>query len=77
VDDAHRRNSLSLPGRHLYVLDDHLFGNVAVRAKIFFRGMKKAWARVFPRRCKRSPQSCAMWIVIEEAAAAGLRSLFS
>ena len=65
-----------LPGRHLYFLDDHLFGNRRFAAALFdgMKGMGRVWqaagtvnsiveSRVEPR-------------LIEKAAACGLRSLF-
>jgi radical SAM superfamily enzyme YgiQ (UPF0313 family) len=65
-----------LPGRHLYFLDDHLFGDRRFAAALFegMRGMGRIWqaagtvdsilsAGVEPR-------------LLEKAAAAGLRSLF-
>lgn len=61
-----------LPGRHLYFLDDHLFGNVRF-ARDLFRGMK-GMGRVFQGAA--TVDSILRDDVVEEAAAAGLRSLF-
>jgi radical SAM superfamily enzyme YgiQ (UPF0313 family) len=75
VDDALAEIE-RLPGRHLYFLDDHLFGNRRFAAALFegMRGMGRLWQgagtvnsilenRVEPR-------------LLETAAACGLRSLF-
>jgi radical SAM superfamily enzyme YgiQ (UPF0313 family) len=75
VDDALAEID-RLPGRHLYFLDDHLFGNRRFAAALFdgMRGMGRVWqaagtvnsildGRVEPR-------------LMEKAAACGLRSLF-
>src|SRR6266853_910405 len=71
VDDAlaeiHR-----LPGRHLYFLDDHLFGNPRF-ARDLFSGMK-GMGRVFQGAA--TVDSILRDDVIETAASAGLRSLF-
>ena len=61
-----------LPGRHLYFLDDHLFGNTRF-ARDLFRGMK-GMGRVFQGAA--TVDSILRDDLIEEAAAAGLRSLF-
>src|SRR3954470_18611316 len=61
-----------LPGRHLYFLDDHLFGNPKF-ARELFRGMR-GMGRVFQGAA--TVDSILRDDVIEEAAAAGLRSLF-
>ena len=61
-----------LPGRHLYFLDDHLFGNPRF-ARDLFRGMK-GMGRVF--QAAATVDAILRDDVIEEAAAAGLRSLF-
>ena len=71
VDDA-LAEIIRLPGRHLYFLDDHLFGNVRF-ARDLFRGMK-GMGRVFQGAA--TVDSILRDDVIEEAAAAGLRSLF-
>lgn len=61
-----------LPGRHLYFLDDHLFGNARF-ARDLFRGMR-GMGRVF--QAAATVDSILRDDLIEEAAAAGLRSLF-
>lgn len=61
-----------LPGRHLYFLDDHLFGNPRF-AKELFRGMR-GLGRVFQGAA--TVDSILRDNTIEAAAAAGLRSLF-
>ena len=71
VDDA-LAEIARLPGRHLYFLDDHLFGNTRF-ARDLFRGMK-GMGRVFQGAA--TVDSILRDDLIEEAAAAGLRSLF-
>ncbi len=71
VDDA-LAEIARLPGRHLYFLDDHLLGNVKF-ARDLFRGMK-GMNRVFQGAA--TVDSILRDDLIEEAAAAGLRSLF-
>jgi radical SAM superfamily enzyme YgiQ (UPF0313 family) len=71
VDDALAEIS-RLPGRHLYFLDDHLFGNSRF-ARDLFRGMK-GMGRVF--QAAATVDSILRDDLIEEAASAGLRSLF-
>ena len=71
VDDALAEIS-RLPGRHLYFLDDHLFGNSRF-AKELFRGMR-GMNRVFQGAA--TVDSILRGNTVEEAAAAGLRSLF-
>jgi radical SAM superfamily enzyme YgiQ (UPF0313 family) len=61
-----------LPGRHLYFLDDHLFGNPSF-ARDLFRGMR-GMNRVFQGAA--TVDSILRDDTIEHAAAAGLRSLF-
>ena len=61
-----------LPGRHLYFLDDHLFGNARF-ARDLFRGMR-GMGRIF--QAAATVDSILHDDLIEEAAAAGLRSLF-
>ena len=62
----------SLPGKHLYFLDDHLFGNPRFAAELFegMRGMNRLWQAAGTVQSVRSPQ------LMERAVAAGLRSLF-
>lgn len=61
-----------LPGRHLYFLDDHLFGNARFAAGLFdgMRGMNRLFQGA------ATVQSVLRPGVVEKAAAAGLRSLF-
>jgi radical SAM superfamily enzyme YgiQ (UPF0313 family) len=71
VDDA-LAEIARLPGRHLYFLDDHLFGNARF-ARDLFRGMQ-GMGRVFQGAA--TIDSILRDDLIEDAAAAGLRSLF-
>jgi radical SAM superfamily enzyme YgiQ (UPF0313 family) len=71
VDDA-LAEIARLPGRHLYFLDDHLLGHVRF-ARDLFRGMR-GMGRVFQGAA--TVDSILRDDLIEEAAAAGLRSLF-
>ena len=71
VDDA-LAEIARLPGRHLYFLDDHLFGNPRF-ARDLFSGMK-GMGRVFQGAA--TVDSILRDDVVEAAAAAGLRSLF-
>jgi radical SAM superfamily enzyme YgiQ (UPF0313 family) len=71
VDDA-LAEIARLPGRHLYFLDDHLLGNPRF-ARDLFRGMR-GMGRVFQGAA--TVDSILRDDLIEEAAAAGLRSLF-
>jgi radical SAM superfamily enzyme YgiQ (UPF0313 family) len=71
VDDA-LAEIARLPGRHLYFLDDHLLGNVRF-ARGLFRGMR-GMGRVFQGAA--TVDSILRDDLIEDAAAAGLRSLF-
>ena len=71
VDDA-LAEIARLPGRHLYFLDDHMFGNPRF-ARDLYRGMK-GMNRVFQGAA--TVDSILRDDVVEEAAAAGLRSLF-
>lgn len=62
-----------LPGRHLYFLDDHLFGHAGFAAELFegMRGMGRVW------QAAGTVQSIlAQPALIEKAVEAGLRSLF-
>jgi radical SAM superfamily enzyme YgiQ (UPF0313 family) len=61
-----------LPGRHLYFLDDHLFGNPRFAGELF-RGMR-GMNRVFQGAA--TVDSILRGDTVEEAARAGLRSLF-
>jgi radical SAM superfamily enzyme YgiQ (UPF0313 family) len=61
-----------LPGRHLYFLDDHLFGNRRFAAALFdgMRGMNRLWQAAGTVNAVLAPG------LLERAAASGLRSLF-
>ena len=71
VDEALREIE-GLPGRHLYFLDDHLFGNPRFAAELFegMRGM----GRLF--QSAATVESILRPGLLEKAAQAGLRSLF-
>lgn len=62
----------SLPGRHLYFLDDHLFGNPHFAASLFegMAGMGRLW------QAAGTVASILRPGLLEKAAASGLRSLF-
>ena len=61
-----------LPGRHLYFLDDHLFGAPRFAAALFdgMRGMGRLWQAAATVNAVLAPG------LLERAADAGLRSLF-
>lgn len=61
-----------LPGRHLYFLDDHLFGNAKFAEGLFegMRGMGRLW------QAAATVQSVLKPGLLEKAVACGLRSLF-
>jgi radical SAM superfamily enzyme YgiQ (UPF0313 family) len=61
-----------LPGRHLYFLDDHLFGNSRFATALFdgMRGMGRVWQAAGTVQAVLRPG------LLEKAAACGLRSLF-
>lgn len=61
-----------LPGRHLYFLDDHLFGDPRFAAALFeaMVGMNRLWQAAATVQAVLKPG------LLEKAAAAGLRSLF-
>ena len=71
VDDALAEIE-RLPGRHLYFLDDHLFGNVRFARGLFdgMRGMGRLW------QAAGTVQSVLKPGLLEKAVDAGLRSLF-
>ncbi len=75
VDDALAEID-RLPGRHLYFLDDHLFGDRRFAASLFegMRGMGRVWqgAGTVNSVLASSPEPR----LLEKAAASGLRSLF-
>lgn len=62
----------SLPGKHLYFLDDHLFGSPRFAGEIFegMRGMDRLWQAAGTVQAVLKPN------LLEKAVAAGLRSLF-
>jgi radical SAM superfamily enzyme YgiQ (UPF0313 family) len=61
-----------LPGRHLYFLDDHLFGDRRFAAALFdgMRGMRRVW------QAAGTVDSVLRPGLLEKAVACGLRSLF-
>jgi radical SAM superfamily enzyme YgiQ (UPF0313 family) len=61
-----------LPGRHLYFLDDHLFGNRSFASALFegMRGMGRLWQAAGTVNSVLQPR------LLEKAVACGLRSLF-
>ena len=61
-----------LPGRHVYFLDDHLFGNPRFATALFdgMRGMGRLW------QAAGTIQSVLAPALVERAVEAGLRSLF-
>ncbi len=61
-----------LPGRHLYFLDDHLFGDTRFAEALFegMRGRKRLW------QAAGTVQSVLRPRLLEKAVACGLRSLF-
>ncbi len=71
VDDALAEIE-RLPGRHLYFLDDHLFGQPRFAAELFegMRGMRRLW------QAAATVQSVLRPGLLEKAVACGLRSLF-
>jgi len=71
VDDALAEIE-RLPGRHLYFLDDHLFGDPRFAGALFdgMRGMGKLWQAAGTVRSVLAPG------LMEKAVACGLRSLF-
>ncbi len=71
VDDALAEID-RLPGRHLYFLDDHLFGHPQFAAALFdgMKGMGRLW------QAAATVKSIGMPSLLEKAVEAGLRSLF-
>lgn len=61
-----------LPGRHLYFLDDHLFGDPRFASALFdgMRGMRRLWQAAGTVNAVLAPR------LLERAVDAGLRSLF-
>jgi radical SAM superfamily enzyme YgiQ (UPF0313 family) len=70
--DAALREIEQLPGKHLYFLDDHLFGDAKFAAALFdgMRGMGRLWQAAGTVKSVLAPD------LLEKAVAAGLRSLF-
>jgi radical SAM superfamily enzyme YgiQ (UPF0313 family) len=70
--DAALAEIARLPGRHLYFLDDHLFGDARFAAGLFegLRGTGRVW------QAAGTVQSVLRPGLLEKAADAGLRSLF-
>ena len=70
--DAALAEIARLPGRHLYFLDDHLFGNRRFAEALFdgMRGMGRVWQAAGTVNTILSPG------LLEKAVASGLRSLF-
>lgn len=71
VDDALAEID-RLPGKHLYFLDDHLFGHATFATELFegMKGMGRVW------QAAATVQSILQPGLLEKAVAAGLRSLF-
>ena len=71
VDDALAEID-RLPGRHLYFLDDHLFGHPRFASALFegMRGMGRLWQAAGTVKSVLQPD------LLEKAVACGLRSLF-
>lgn len=71
VDDALAEIE-RLPGRHLYFLDDHLFGDTRFATSLFdgMRGMNRLW------QAAGTVQSVLRPELLEKAVRCGLRSLF-
>lgn len=71
VDDALAEID-RLPGRHLYFLDDHLFGNRRFASALFegMRGMGRLWQAAGTVNSVLAPN------LLEKAVKSGLRSLF-
>jgi radical SAM superfamily enzyme YgiQ (UPF0313 family) len=71
VDDALAEID-RLPGRHLYFLDDHLFGNRRFASELFhgMAGMGRLWQAAGTVKSVLQPR------LLEAAVASGLRSLF-
>jgi radical SAM superfamily enzyme YgiQ (UPF0313 family) len=71
VDDALAEIE-RLPGRHLYFLDDHLFGDTRFAESLFdgMRGMNRLW------QAAGTVQSVLRPRLLEKAVECGLRSLF-
>jgi radical SAM superfamily enzyme YgiQ (UPF0313 family) len=72
VDDALGEIE-KLPGRHLYFLDDHLFGDARFASALFdgMKGMRRLWQAAGTVKSVLAPTG-----LLEKAADCGLRSLF-
>src|SRR6266404_8564940 len=70
--DAALAEIARLPGRHLYFLDDHLFGDPRFAAALFdgMRGMGRLWQAAGTLNAVLAPR------LLERAVESGLRSLF-
>ena len=70
--DAALEEINQLPGKHLYFLDDHLFGNIAFASELFegMRDMNRLW------QAAATLQTVSNAELMEKAVRAGLRSLF-
>jgi radical SAM superfamily enzyme YgiQ (UPF0313 family) len=70
--DAALAEIARLPGRHVYFLDDHLFGNARFATALFdgMVGMGRLWQAAGTVKAVLQPE------LLERAVAAGLRSLF-
>ena len=70
--DAALTEIQALPGRHLYFLDDHLFGNARFASALFdgMRGMGRLWQAAGTVLSVLRPN------LLERAVACGLRSVF-
>src|SRR5262245_26779582 len=70
--DAALAEIARLPGRHLYFLDDHLFGDPRFASALFegMRGMNRVWQAAGTVASVLRPK------LLEQAVEAGLRSLF-
>jgi radical SAM superfamily enzyme YgiQ (UPF0313 family) len=70
--DAALAQMEALPGRHLYFLDDNLFGNPRFASELFegMKGMNRVWQAAGTVKVVRNHT------LLEKAVAAGLRSLF-
>ncbi|MEM9215260.1 MAG: radical SAM protein [Cyanobacteria bacterium P01_F01_bin.150] len=71
VDDALAEID-RLPGKHLYFLDDHIFGHASFAAELFegMKGMGRVW------QAAATVESILKPGLLEKAADAGLRSMF-
>lgn len=70
--DRALRNIESMPGKHLFFLDDHLFGNPVFARQLFdgMRGMGRVWQAAGTTESVQRPD------LLDRAVEAGLRGLF-